>query len=107
MNKENFYVCCWGIGDTLVDFYKVVKTTDKTIVLQQVVTERKVVKNEPGIVHTEITPTNEVITPSNEFDSRGKEFRKRFMNDGVTVYMDPGFCKPWDGEPKEERLGYY
>lgn len=101
-NNPEYYVLEWGMGDRIITFYKVIKKTVKTIVLREVEAEKvDDTHSEPGVAHYTVKPVD-------KFKDNREQFRKKLYDEEGRVYMQhQGFARPWDGEPKEQKLGHY
>lgn len=93
MKVNDILVCKWGCGQINVDFFQVLRCSDKTI------TMRMLEKHyEPG----ECTLSNLVTPKFNEFEKDSKpERRKLYTVSGVLVVKayDWALARLWDGEP--------
>lgn len=87
----DFFVCKWGYEQTNVDFYQVVKTTKKTVTVQQL---------KAGPIPEGLTWAGKMLPLQNMFSSN-KSIRKSpylFM-DEWHLKLDHGVAKPWNGVP--------
>lgn len=90
--KENdILVAEFGYEANLARFYKVLKRTEKTVVLQRV--EKRSVTRRNLLDGWQTVPADEAI---------GKPFRRKVQPDGYVIVNSVEYAWPWDGEPIEE-----
>lgn len=93
-SNEQIYVCSWGLTMTIVDFYGVIKETEKQIVLRKL--ESKCVED-CGFYAGKVVPTNEPY----EYMGEPEDVRC-VKKDGGVYDRKSGFYKSykkWDGKP--------
>jgi len=101
--ENKIYVYNWGDDDNLVQFFKVIKETEKSITLRELKKE-KVEKLEaaPGYVAYTVQPL-EVFTKSPHGSKKGQEFRKKVTENGE-LKMQFGIATIWDGKPVKVQI---
>ncbi|NQS89665.1 hypothetical protein HQ584_07755 [Patescibacteria group bacterium] len=96
------FVCRWGHIDQIVDFYKVIKATDKTVVIKKL--KNKVVKK----LRRNGPAGSNLVRPGKGFkEGNNPEMRKRIQDDGSLRITGYSYARKWDGKPVEEVFGYY
>ena len=108
-----FYVCVWGMGDRIVDFYLVIKRTPKTVTLHKVEQER--VKSSPAGPSGDAlcVPTLRTCKPREGCTAdcgcsvceNSRPFRKKVQENGSINLSSHQYAKPWDGKPVRETWG--
>jgi hypothetical protein len=88
----------WGYDQTNIDYYQILKTTPKQVVIKQLL--HKVVST---------GRTDEKIIPlKGKFDSRGKTLRRKWRpgyNGGIAVSINSySSAYSWDGRPKSQTM---
>ena len=98
----DIFVCRWGIIDKIVDFYKVIRRTRKTVVIRKL--KNRVVKN----LYRNGPAGENLVVPDYKFDKKGdrSEMRKRIQKDGSLRITDRASAYKWDGKPVSEVFGY-
>lgn len=87
----NILVSSWGYDQTNIDFYKVVRKSEKSVWLQRL-TKRYL--KQVGWAHFEVVPGNAVIS--------NKTLLRRYDPSGY-VSITSVFCaSPWNGKPQTE-----
>lgn len=90
--KENdILVAEFGYEANLARFYKVLRRTEKTVVLQRV--EKRRISGGNFLDGWQTVPTGEAI---------GKPFRRKVQPDGCVIVSSVEYAWPWDGESVEE-----
>lgn len=94
-STERIWVCSWGATMTMIDFYRVIKETEKQIVLREIKSEER----DTGFLCGYASPVVEDVK-----DEEGKYVEVR-----CTKYEEGAFSKkcgyskyfhPWDGKEK-------
>lgn len=96
MENSNILVSTWGYEQTNVTFYRIIKRTAKTVVLQKL--RSKVRYTQYGY---EAVPTEEY--------AREKPIRRKAIPYGSGVAAEIEyyeFASPWDGRPVEGNCNY-
>ena len=91
MKKGDILVSSWGYDQTNIDFYEVVKVTEKTATLIELKSNRV----EDGYMHYRVTPI-----PGS---GHGKPFRRRILGClevPACRINDSEFARLWDGTAK-------
>lgn len=104
IREGDVLVCVFGYVDKIVDFYRVVKGTRRTVLLRKL--KNKVVR----AVHRDGPAGANLVVPGDEFDDgswRGGAIRKKIRDDGSVRIVSYGWARKWNGEPIEEVRGYY
>ena len=92
MKLEKIYYCTWGATMILVDFYRIVKETPKTIVLQMLKTE----KTETGFL------TGTVIPIMEDDNKERNSIIRAYKKGACLISRSKGFLQifdVWDGDP--------
>ena len=107
----DFMYSSWGYDQTNINFYKVVRTTDASIWIQEVGSE---VVEVTGWAHQNVVPTNSSDYQTRNWDDESGSFyitrtypiqRKRVRNyaDSYSVSMNSyAIACFWDGQPKSQ-----
>lgn len=104
--KNEIYVYEWGVNNTIVQFFKVVKRTDKSVTLRELEKEKvKDTASGPGFANYTVKPTEHFIKAPHG-STRGKEFRRKADKDG-NIQMEYGIATLWKGKPVETKTGHY
>jgi hypothetical protein len=94
MEGEKVYVCVWGATMTMVDFYRVLKETEKTIVLRKI---HDVVVSSEACFAGRVEPVMDDYKYSDKFeDIRAYKKNGRIFS-GRSGYKK--FFEVWDGKP--------
>jgi hypothetical protein len=107
IKEGDIFVCRWGHIDQIVDFYKVVKKTEHTVVIKKL--KNKLVKK----LHRNGPAGSNLVVPSDEFaepraaDDYKVEIKKKIQKDGSLKITSYAWARKWDKKPVEEIFGYY
>jgi hypothetical protein len=98
----DIFMYSWGYDQTNIDFFKGIKTTEKTVTVQQI--EAESVKGEDGFMTDECVPKRDV------FKGRSKPVRKTMYpatdkQGGYCLHFDYGTGYLWDDKP--QRRSWY
>lgn len=92
----DIWVCEWGWEQTNVDFYKVIKSTEKSVVLAPIASDKR-----KGNVWGSFR-----VMPAKDRKATGPAKRYRIRQYSATeigaAVNDYGYAVPWDGTPREE-----
>lgn len=84
----DFLYASWGYDQTNIDFFQVIGTTDKSVVIREVA--NKIVRSKP--------PQDYVVPVKNKFV--GKKMTKRVGPGGYVKIDSVSSASKWDGKPK-------
>lgn len=103
IKEGDIFVCRWGYVDKIVDFYKVIKRTPKTVIIKKL--NNKVVKK----LHRNGPAGSNLVVPADNFadPKYNPEMRKKIQEDNLLYITDCSVARKWDGNPIEEIFGYY
>lgn len=104
IREGDVFVCAWGYIDRIVDFYRVVHRTPRTVTLEKL--KNKVVEE----LYRDGPAGANLVVPDDEADDRNSEdgiIRKKIQDDGSLRIKSYAWAHRWDGEPVKEVFGYY